>query len=51
VLLCISQFELLANGGCWGSVKNIQVNGQKHFPVYSTNYDNSGKKWVLIDCS
>jgi hypothetical protein len=38
------QFELLTNGNCWGSVKNIQVNGAKHYPVYSTNYDKSGKK-------
>jgi hypothetical protein len=43
ILLAV-QFELLANGECWGSVNNLMVNGQKHFPVYTTNYDSTGKK-------
>jgi hypothetical protein len=38
------QFELLANGNCWGAVTNLKVNGAKHSPVYTTNYDSSGKK-------
>jgi hypothetical protein len=38
------QFELLANGNCWGNVVNLMVNGQKHYPVYTTNYDSTGKK-------
>jgi hypothetical protein len=43
-LPCALQFELLANGDCWGSVANLMVNGQKHYPVYTTNYDSTGKK-------
>jgi hypothetical protein len=38
------QFELLANGNCWGNVVNLMVNGAKHYPVYTTNYDSTGKK-------
>jgi hypothetical protein len=40
----VLQIELLANGNCWGSVSNLTVNGVKHYPVYSTNYDKTGKK-------
>jgi hypothetical protein len=38
------QFELLANNNCWGSVTGLMVNGQKHYPAYTTNYDSKGKK-------
>jgi hypothetical protein len=42
---CCPQFELLAYGNCWGSVANLRINGALgHFPIYSTNYDSSGKK-------
>jgi hypothetical protein len=39
------QFELLAYGNCWGAVTNLKINGASgKFPVYSTNYDSTGKK-------
>jgi hypothetical protein len=38
------QFELLAYSGCYGAITDLVVNGQRHYPIYSTNYDGSGKR-------